>query len=166
MQRLVKEKGVLDIDRTYADGGEKDIMGTMGGAIIQIRAGRPPMSLIHRRGKTFIYDDGTPVNDLAHVQHLPTKELDGGRTINPREMAEAFVRAQLGEPAHSAGGPTIARAAAGRVQKKGGVKVKGADNPRRLRSQTPPVKQDINLDKMLGQSGRQKPERVTDPDQA
>ena len=116
-QVLQKDKGLkLDVDHSFADGGEPSRQFAAGGGRIEIAPAKPAQPTIHMRGRSFFYDDGTPVADLAHIQHLPEVMLLHSKPFRVREAAEAFVREQTG-----AGSPAR------------------ADNPRRLRKAKPPA---------------------------
>lgn len=150
-QVLVNEKGRMDFDQTYVDGGETPTYGMVAGQRTLLKDGAPAKPMFGRRGKAFFYMDGTPVNDEQHVQDLPQKALVDGKIVNLRELALDFVRAQ--QP----------QAETSKRVKTGGVTLKHADNPRRVRKQTLPGPKEIVLDggKLIGQTRAAK---VNEPD--
>jgi hypothetical protein len=144
-QVLVIEKGRLDIDKTYVQAGETPTYAMQAGQRMLIKDGTPAMPTIHLRGKSFFYDDGSPVTNAEHVEHLPERQLIDGKIVNIRDLARVFVQAH--QPSAVPGKP-------------GGVTVRHADNPRRVRKQKRVQAKDVELYK-----GAQKnPERLTDPD--
>ncbi|MGH7311394.1 MAG: hypothetical protein ACREK6_22150 [Candidatus Rokuibacteriota bacterium] len=152
-QVLVREGvGKLDVDRAFIDGGELPSYALQGGLKVLVRAGTTAKPEIYQRGKSFFYGDGNPVINEKDVEHLPTKCQINGEIVDVRAMAQEFVRKQQAPVVTPKG------------KAKGGVRILGADNPKKIRApQHRGRHQLVKGSELIGQRG---PERVTDPDQS
>lgn len=106
-QTLTKDKGlVLHVDRTFASGEIPAKRVVLGGGQIGETAAVPALPSVHMcdcdEAPTFFYDDGAPLALVAHTEHIPTQVRSRGRIVNARELAQAFIKAQSGQPVPAA----------------------------------------------------------------
>jgi hypothetical protein len=61
----------LTVDRIWRDNGKDPEYALVGGSKVLIDKGSKAKPVICQYGSTFFYMDGTPVSDVADVEHLP-----------------------------------------------------------------------------------------------
>ena len=151
-QVLRRERLKLDIDQTFVKGATTAIDTLHGGHRVQLSPGDPGAPTINRRGDSFFYDDGTPVDkveDLAALldtrgQPLMVRMKGHAKPVDIHAMAVRFVEARQGGPAPK---PRL-------------------DNPRHVRRGRPPKVRRVELTgaQVLGARGGSRPQRPGDPD--
>lgn len=105
MPQLLHRAGgaVLDVDRSFADGGQPARYALIGGERVLVSAGSPPHPEIFQKGSAFFYGDGKPVIKAEDVEWL----------------AEPFRTAALAQVKQAESGQPVT--------------FRGKSNPRRLR---------------------------------
>ncbi len=136
----------IDIDMTFTDAGQGAEFQVVGGRAVIVAQGRGPLPMIHKRGDTFLYADGRPVTDPAHVAHLPEPY---------QAQALRFIEGASARPAASRGSAGRRRGRPARV----------ADDPTRIRPAKPGSTRRLTLGQDVAEAALHAPEEP-EPDAA
>ena len=69
--RQIGPNKFITVDRSWHDNGKDAQYALVGGSKVLISASEKAQPAINQYGKEFFYDDGSPITNPQHVDHLP-----------------------------------------------------------------------------------------------